>query len=85
MSPQGQRKGLGRRGAHEMGVAALGRQVHGQSVLLRPAGVACELLGGALPREAHPALQSKQAALRRAQLAGALLRQQDGGGQARTT
>ena len=50
-----------------MGVAALGQQVHGQSVLLLPAGVACELLGGALPREVHLALRSKRAALRRVQ------------------
>ena len=50
-----------------MGVAALGRQVHGQSVLLLPAGVVRELLGGALPREVHLALRSKQAALRRVQ------------------
>ena len=67
VSPQGHRKGLGRWGAYEIGVAALGRQVHGQSVLLLPAGVACELLGGTLPREVHLALHSKQAALRRVQ------------------
>ena len=55
------------RGAYEVGIGDPGRQVNGQSVLLLPAGVACELLGGALPREVHPALQSKQAALRRVQ------------------
>ena len=53
-------------GAYEVGIDDR-RQGHGQSVLLLPAGVACELLGGVLPREVHPALHSKQAALRRVQ------------------